>query len=130
MAKTSFVTVDDYIAAQPVASRRVLTRVRRSIRAAVPDADEAISYGIPAYKLNGRPVVYFAGWRRHYSLYPCTAVLVAALGKALAPYEIAKGTIRFPLSEPVPVKLIEEIARRRAGDAAGRGTPKATRKER
>ena len=119
MVRTSFATVDDYIAAQPVASQRVLRRVRRSIRAAVPSADESISYGIPAYKLNGRPVVYFAGWRHHYSLYPCTAALLAALEKELAPFEIEKGTIRFPLSEPVPVTVIEAVARQRAEEATG-----------
>jgi uncharacterized protein YdhG (YjbR/CyaY superfamily) len=73
---------------------------------------------MPTYKLDGRLVLYFAGWKRHYSLYPATGHLVAAFQNALAPYEISKGTIRFPLSEPVPVELIERIAKFRAKEAA------------
>jgi uncharacterized protein YdhG (YjbR/CyaY superfamily) len=119
MAKTGSASVDDCIAAQPAPSQRVLKQLRRTIRAAIPDADESISYGIPAYKLHGRPVVYFAAWQRHYSLYPSSAGLVAAFKKELAPYELAKGTIRFPISEPVPVQLIEDIARLRAREASG-----------
>jgi uncharacterized protein YdhG (YjbR/CyaY superfamily) len=89
----------------------VLQRVRGAIRKAVPGAEEAISYQIPTYKLHGRYVVYFAGWKSHYSLYPANARLVAAFKKDLARYEVNKGTIRFPLAEPVPVKLIASIAK-------------------
>ena len=84
-----------------------------------------ISYRIPTYKLHGRPVLYFAGWRQHYSLYPSTDHLVAAFKDDLAPYEVNKGTIRFPLSEPVPVKLIEGIAKFRAKEVAEREKAKA-----
>ncbi|HEX5110991.1 MAG TPA: DUF1801 domain-containing protein [Vicinamibacterales bacterium] len=129
MAKTGFASVDDYIAAQPPASRRVLRQLRRTIREAVPDAVESISYGIPAYKLHGRPVVYFAAWQRHYSLYPSSPRLVAAFRKQLAPYELAKGTIRFPISEPVPVQLIEGIARLRAKEASSGKKAAAARKK-
>lgn len=115
MAKTPFKSVDDYIAAQPKASQPVLERVRQTIRKALPKAEESISYNIPVYKLDGRYVIYFAGWKAHYSIYPAQARLVAAFKKALEPYEINdKGTIRFPLSEPVPVKLIADIAKFRA----------------
>ena len=88
--------------------------MRSTIRNAVPGAEELISYKIPTYKLHGAPVLYFAGWKQHYSLYPATDRLVAAFKDNLAPYKVSKGTIRFPLSEPVPVKLIERIARFRA----------------
>ncbi len=115
MAKAGFTSVDEYIALQPKAAQRVLTRVRTAIRKAVPGAEEVISYQIPTFKLNGRAVIYFAGWKAHYSLYPANDRLVAAFKKQLAPYEVNnKGTIRFPLSEPVPVKLIERIAKFRA----------------
>jgi len=101
MAKTSFTSVDDYIAAQPVAAQPVLARVRRTIRQALPGAEEVISYSIAAYKRHGRIVIYFAGWKHHYSLYPANAALVAAFKKELAPYEVNnKGTIRFPLADP------------------------------
>jgi uncharacterized protein YdhG (YjbR/CyaY superfamily) len=118
VAKTKFKSVDEYIASQPKAVQGVLKLVRNIIRKAVPKAEETISYQMPTYKLNGRPVLYFAGWKRHYSLYPASGNLVAAFQDALAPYEISKGTIRFPLSEPVPVKLIERIAKFRAKEAA------------
>ena len=102
----------------------ILQRVRSTIRKAVPGAEEAISYQIPTYKLHGGSVLYFAGWKQHYSLYPATDHLVAAFKDDLAPYEVSKGTIRFPLSEPVPVKLIERIAKFRAKEAAERAKAK------
>jgi uncharacterized protein YdhG (YjbR/CyaY superfamily) len=125
MAKTDFKSVDEYIASQPEAAQGILERVRSTIRKAVPGAEEVISYKIPAYKLQGGPVLYFAGWRKHYSLYPATARVVAAFKDDLAPYEVNKGTIRFPLSPPVPVKLIEGIAKVRAKEVAEREKPKA-----
>jgi uncharacterized protein YdhG (YjbR/CyaY superfamily) len=118
MAKTDFKSVDDYISSRPEAVQGILQRVRTIIRKAMPGAEEVISYQIPAYKLNGRPVLYFAGWKQHYSLYPSSAPLVTAFKKELAGYEISKGTIRFPLSEPIPVKLIERIAKFRVKEAS------------
>ena len=119
MKKAAVATVRDYLASQPKAAQAALRRVRSAIRKALPRAEEAISYGIPAFKLDGRAVLYIAGWKEHYSLYPAGAQLVAAFRKELAPYEYnAKGTIRFPLFEPVPAKLIEAIARHRAREVA------------
>jgi uncharacterized protein YdhG (YjbR/CyaY superfamily) len=117
----STATVDDYIASQPAAVRGILARVRRAIRKGIPRAEEVISYKIPAYKLNGSVVLYFAGWKQHYSLYPAGASILAAFKDELAPYKVEKGTIRFPLSKPVPVKLIERIAKFRAAEAAEHG---------
>lgn len=118
MAKFPFMSVDDYIAAQPEAVQVALNRVRSTIRKALPKAQEVVSYNIPAYKVNGRAVIYFAGWKQHFSIYPTTANLVSTFQEDLAPYEISKGTIRFPLSERVPVKLIERIAKFRAREVA------------
>ena len=120
MAKTSLKSVDEYIAAQPAAVQDILGRVRSAIRKAIPRAEETISYKIPTYKLHNRPVLYFAGWKQHYSLYPATERVVAAFKADLAPYEIKKGTIRFPLSQPVPVTLITRIAKFRAKEVAER----------
>ncbi|HEV2036038.1 MAG TPA: DUF1801 domain-containing protein [Candidatus Dormibacteraeota bacterium] len=117
MAKTDFKSVDDYIATFPEDVQAILQRVRRTILKAVPGAEELISYQIPAYKLRGARVIYFAGWKEHYSLYPGTDQLVKALKDDLAPYKVSKGTIRFLLSEPVPVKLIERIAKLRVKEA-------------
>jgi uncharacterized protein YdhG (YjbR/CyaY superfamily) len=120
MAQIAFKSVEDYIAVQPQSSQRVLERVRSTIRKAVPGAEELISYQMPTYKLQGRPVLYFAGWKQHYSLYPATEHLLDAFKDELAPYDVNKGTIRFPLSQPVPVKLIERIAKFRAKEVAER----------
>jgi uncharacterized protein YdhG (YjbR/CyaY superfamily) len=120
MAKSDFKSVDEYIESQPAATQEILETVRKAIRSAVPRAKEAISYKIPTYKLPGGPVLFFAGWKHHYSLYPASRNIVAALQDDLAPDEIAKGTIRFPLSDPVPVKLIQRIAKLRAKEVAGR----------
>ena len=79
MAKTSFESVDAYVAAQPEGVQSILQRVRGAIRRAMPEAEEAISYQIPAYKLAGHPVLYFAAWKAHFSLYPASVPLVAAL---------------------------------------------------
>jgi len=120
MPNTDFKTVDEYIATHPEGVQAVLQLVRTTIRKAVPDADEMISYQIPAYKLRGGRVIYFAGWKQHYSLYPASDELVEAFKDELAPYEVNKGTIRFPISKAVPVKLIEGIAKFRAKEAAAR----------
>lgn len=120
MAKTDFKSVDEYITSQPEAVQGALKRVRSTIRKAVPGAEEVISYKIPTYKVDGAAVLYFAGWKQHYSLYPAGERVVATFKDELAPYEINKGTIRFPLSEPVPVKLIERIAQFRAKEVADR----------
>jgi len=125
MAKTDFKSVDQYIAAQPEAVREILGRVRGIIRRAIPKAEEVISYQIPAYKLPGGAALFFAGWKAHYSLYPATDHVVGTLKDELATYKISRGTIRFPLSEPVPAKLIERIARLRAQEVAGQGEAQA-----
>jgi uncharacterized protein YdhG (YjbR/CyaY superfamily) len=128
MAKTDFRSVDEYIAAQPEDVQAILERVRGAIRRAVPGVQEMISYQIPTYKLHGGRVLYFAGWKQHYSLYPASDDLVEAFKDDLAPYEIDRGTIRFPLSQPVPVRLIERIAKFRAKEAAASSKPGPGRK--
>jgi uncharacterized protein YdhG (YjbR/CyaY superfamily) len=128
MPKTALKSVDEYIDSQPEAVRGILESVRSAIRKSVPAAEEVISYNIPTYKLPAGPVLYFAGWKHFYSLYPASATLLATFKDELAPYEINKSTIRFPLSQPVPVKLIgriakfrvKEIAEKKAKSAAGK----------
>jgi uncharacterized protein YdhG (YjbR/CyaY superfamily) len=124
MAKTDFKSVDEYVAMHPKDVQAVLRRVRSTIRKAVPHLDEVISYQIPAYKGPGGHVLYFAGWKQHYSLYPLSDALLAAFKAELARFELSKGTIRFPLSEPVPVKLIARIAKFRAKEVAMRAKAK------
>jgi uncharacterized protein YdhG (YjbR/CyaY superfamily) len=126
MKSTAPRNIDEYIAGFPRTAQVALRRVRTAIRAALPKAEEAISYRIPTYRLHGRYVIYFAGWKQHYSLYPADERLVSAFKDRLAPYEVnGKGTIRFPLSEPVPVKLIAGIARFRGKDVGVREKARA-----
>ena len=124
--KKRVTSVPAYIASKPKASQASLKAVRAAIRKALPKAEEGLAYQIPAYTLNGVGVLYFAGWKSHYSIYPASDALVAQFARELAPYERSKGTLKFPLSEPVPVRLIERIARFRARQltASGRGTSK------
>jgi uncharacterized protein YdhG (YjbR/CyaY superfamily) len=111
MARTKFKSVTDYIASKPRPVQMILKRVRSAIRRAIPKSEEGIAYQIPAYTLNGTGVIYFAGWKEHFSLYPIHESLVAAFKKELTGCKISKGTLRFPLSEPVPSDLIERIVR-------------------
>jgi uncharacterized protein YdhG (YjbR/CyaY superfamily) len=125
MTRTSVKSVDEYIASQPEDAQAVLECVRSAIRRAVPEAEEVISYRIPTYKLRGGAMLYFAGWKQHYSLYPATGLLLAAFKNELAAYMVNKSTLRFALSEPVPVKLIERIAKFRAQEVLVRDGAKS-----
>jgi uncharacterized protein YdhG (YjbR/CyaY superfamily) len=122
MAKARFASVSEYIASKPKAARVALERVRRAIRKGVPAAKEELSYQKPVYVLNGVPVLYFAGWTSHYSLFPATDALIASFRRELAPFESAKGTIKVPISEPVPERLIERMASFRAQQITDRDT--------
>ena len=124
MKRTAPANVAAYIAGFPRPVQSVLKRVRAIIRKSVPGAEEVISYQIPGYKLHGKPVLYFAAFKEHYSLYPSNARLVARFKDKLEGYEKSKGTIRFPLSEGVPEKLIAQIAKFRAKEVAAAATTK------
>ena len=118
MAKTDDKSVAAYVAAQPAAARSVLARVRATIRKALPGATEGISYQIPIYKLDGKMVLYFAGFLNHYSIYPATARVITELKSELADRLHSKATIRFPLTEAIPTRLITRIAKLRAAEVA------------
>jgi uncharacterized protein YdhG (YjbR/CyaY superfamily) len=109
----TYATVDEYIAAFPPDVQRTLTEVREAIRAAAPGTEERISYGIPTFTLAGRYVVYFSGWKRHVSVYPIPDVEGHPdLAKRIAAYQSGKGTLKFPLDEPMPLDLISAVAAR------------------
>ena len=121
-------SVDEYIAAQPEAVRPKLEQVRAAIRRAVPEAVEGIGYRMPGYKLHGKPMLYFAGFKDHFSLFAASGTFFAALEDDLKGYDLQKGTVVFPLDKPVPVKLIGRIAKlRAAGIAAGRDRGRSLR---
>ena len=124
MATTDFRSVDEYIAAQPKNVQVALRRVRSIIRNAVPGAVETISYQMPTFTIEQGAFLCLGGWKQHYSLYPASDALVAAFQGALTPYRVSKGTLRFPLSEPVPAKLIERIAKFQAREVARRAKAK------
>jgi uncharacterized protein YdhG (YjbR/CyaY superfamily) len=117
MIKAKFESVDEYISLQPEPVAAKLAIVRNTIRKALPKAEEVISYNMPAYRLLGEIVLYFAGWKQHYSLYPAGPHLVDAFKEELAAFKVDKGTIRFPLSAPVPKELISGIAKFRLSEA-------------
>ncbi|MBK8172305.1 MAG: DUF1801 domain-containing protein [Sandaracinaceae bacterium] len=127
MPKAQITTVAQYVAAQPASVRSHLKLVRATIRKAIPRADESISYQIATYKLKGERVIYFAGWTNHYAVYPAGDALLEAFKKELAAYKVSKGTIRFPISEPVPTKLIERIAKFKLKEAESRLKARAKR---
>ena len=104
-----FATVGEYIGSFPADVQDILREVRGTIQGAVPEAGERISYGIAAFTLGGRDLVYFAGWKKHISVYPVPTE-DADLSRELAPYLAAKGTLKFPLREPVPYPLIGRVA--------------------
>jgi uncharacterized protein YdhG (YjbR/CyaY superfamily) len=107
-------SVDEYIAAQPKAVRPKLEQVRAAIRRAVPEAVEGIGYRMPGYKLHGKLMLYFAGFKEHYSLFAASGTFFATLKEELRDYELRKGTVHFPPTKQVPVKLISRIAELRA----------------
>jgi len=113
-------SVDDYLAAQPAATRTVLEELRRTIRAAAPEATESIAYDMPALRLGGRFVVSYAAFKRHYSLFPASAVVRAALGAELEPYLYGKATLRFPVARPVPLDLVKRVVEIRLAEVEER----------
>jgi uncharacterized protein YdhG (YjbR/CyaY superfamily) len=111
-------SVDEYLAAQPEAMRPKLQQVRAAIKRSVPQAEEGIGYRMPGYKLHGKPMLYFAGFKEHYSLFGASGTFLGALEDELRGYELRKGTVRFPLTKPVPVRLISRITKLRAAAIA------------
>ncbi|MFC5929105.1 DUF1801 domain-containing protein [Cryobacterium melibiosiphilum] len=102
--------VDEYVAGFPPEVRDVVEAVRQTLLRAVPTAVESISYGMPTYSVNGRRVLYFAGWKHHVALYS-VPTMAPTLEKELANYRKAKGTLDFSLTRPMPYDLIERLAR-------------------
>lgn len=117
-------SVEEYLAAMPDEVREVLLEIRRRVLLAVPDAGERISYDMPGMTQGGKVFVNFAGWKKHVSLYPVPDTAGdEELTVALAPYAGAKGTLKFPLSAPVPFDLVEKVAALLAVQRGGAQTP-------
>ena len=107
--KKTFKTIDEYIKIFPKDIQAILEKLRQTIRKAVPDAVEAISYQMPTFKLNGTNLVHFAAWENHIGFY-ATPSGHGAFKKELAQYKGAKGSVRFPLDQSIPYDLVKKIA--------------------
>ncbi len=108
MKQAAFATIDDYISAAAPAAQPILTRIRTTVRRLAPSGTEAISYGMPTCKLNGKNLVHFAAFKHHIGFYP-TPSGTEQFQHRLAPYKHAKGSIQFQLDEPIPYDLVEDI---------------------
>jgi uncharacterized protein YdhG (YjbR/CyaY superfamily) len=106
--------VQKYIAKLPIDSRKYAKQLREIIRGVAPDAVDVISYGIAAFRLDGRILIWYAGWTKHCSLYPLTVADRRAAEKA--GYKTAKGTVQFPLDEPLPTDLIRRLVKSRVAE--------------
>lgn len=108
MTNTPFDSVEDYIASFPTEVQRMLTEVRTLIKQQAPEASESISYGMPAYKLHGKPLVYFAAFKKYIGFY-ATPSAHEAFATELAQYKQGKGSVQFPLEKPLPLPLIADL---------------------
>jgi uncharacterized protein YdhG (YjbR/CyaY superfamily) len=110
-SETGYSTIDEYIATFPKDIQAILEAIRQAIRESAPNAEETISYQMPAFRLNGT-LVYFAAFKNHIGFYP-TSSGITAFKKELSQYEVSKGTIRFPLIKPIPLDLVKKIVKYR-----------------
>jgi uncharacterized protein YdhG (YjbR/CyaY superfamily) len=115
MATIKANNIDDYIAGFPEETQKVLELLRTTIRKAIPNGEEAISYAIPAFTRKGRYVIYFAGYKNHVSVYPAPRGN-EVFKKELSAYKGGKGTVQFPLDKPLPLKLITRIVKFRVAE--------------
>jgi uncharacterized protein YdhG (YjbR/CyaY superfamily) len=124
-AKSKPKTIDDYLAGASPAQRSTLNKLRKTIRAVTPKAEEGISYGLAAFRLNGRPLVAFGAWKNHCAFYPMSARTLRPFLVQLEAFETTKGTIRFTTDRPLPAVLIKKLVKARIAESAARyGSPK------
>jgi uncharacterized protein YdhG (YjbR/CyaY superfamily) len=113
-------TIDEFLANLSDDKRAALEKLRKTIQAAAPKAEECISYGLAAFRLNGRPLVAFGAGTNHCAFYPMSATTVEAHKDDLKDYETSKGTIRFPPDKPLPVALVRKLVKARIAETAKR----------
>jgi uncharacterized protein YdhG (YjbR/CyaY superfamily) len=115
-------TVEEYLATLPADRRTAVETMRRTIRAAAPDAVETIAYSMPAFRSRGGQfLVSYAAYKRHFSLFPASGAVVEALGDEIAPFLAGKGTIRFPADRPIPVELVTRVVEVRLTEKKEKG---------
>ncbi len=108
--KTGITSMDEYIATFPDDMQKILQELRSTIKSAAPEAEEKISYGMPTFMLNGKYLIYFAGWKNHISVYPVPTGS-DEFNRKIAPYIAGKGTLKFPLDKPLPLDLVTEMVK-------------------
>lgn len=116
MQKTTFKSVETYIEGAPEASRTKLKELRQLILKLAPEAEEYIGYGMPGYKLNKRPLLYFGGFKAHIGLYAANGAFVREHPELLVGLETSKGTIKLPLDQPLPDHLIKKLIKIRIAE--------------
>ena len=116
MKNKSVTTIDEYIETFPIDVQKILQQIRRTIKSSAPNAEEAISYMIPTFKLQGN-LVHFAAYKNHIGFYPASSG-VRTFAKELTPYKTSKGAIQFPIDQPVPLALIRKIVKFRVKENA------------
>ncbi|HEX9989828.1 MAG TPA: DUF1801 domain-containing protein [Chloroflexia bacterium] len=126
--KGGFRSIDEYIATFPEDKQALLKAVRATIKAAAPSAQETISYQMPTFVLNGH-LVYFAAWKKHIGLYPASGGVPEAFKDELSRYECTSGTIKFPISQPLPLDLISRIVQFRVAENRTIAEAKARKKK-
>jgi uncharacterized protein YdhG (YjbR/CyaY superfamily) len=119
--KHKFKTIDEYISTFPAITQNILGKIRQTIREAAPDAEEAISYQIPTFRLNGN-LVHFAAFKNHIGFYPASKA-IEVFKTELSSYKTSKGAIQFPLDKPIPFALISKITKFRVTENAGERRP-------
>jgi uncharacterized protein YdhG (YjbR/CyaY superfamily) len=109
-------TIDEYLADVNAEHRDVLGKLRRTIHVVAPKAEECISYGIPAFRLNGRSLVFFGAWANHCALYPGSSATLKKFRNELRDFQISKGTIRFSARKPLPAALVKRLVKARIAE--------------
>src|SRR5436309_11451705 len=109
-------TVDEYLASVNSDHSKALQKIRETVHAVAPNAQECISYGIPAFRLNGRSLVFFGAWANHCSLYPGSSTTLKNFRDDLKDFQITKGTIRFSPDNPLPLALVKKLVRARMAE--------------
>ncbi|HEY6564830.1 MAG TPA: DUF1801 domain-containing protein, partial [Pirellulaceae bacterium] len=120
-------TIDEYLAPLPPRQRTTLESVRRAILSVVPQAEECISYQLPAFRLDGRVVVGFGAAIKHCAFYPWSGATVAAFQKELKGYDTSKGAIRFPIDRPLPATLVRKLVKARIAENAAKSARRTSR---
>jgi uncharacterized protein YdhG (YjbR/CyaY superfamily) len=109
-------STDEYLATLTGEQRAAVEALRDAIRAAAPGVEEGFSYAMPLFRLGGKPLVWYAAWKKHYSLYPLSGGMLRAHAADIEGYETSKGTIRFPASRPLPLDLVRKLVAARIAE--------------